>query len=72
MPWHEFAPFTSSNVAAIRYDEDQLLLEVEFLNGGRYHYYDVPAQIAYDFDQAASKGEYLAASIKGHYRYSRV
>lgn len=72
MAWYEFAPFTSSNVAAIRYDEDQLLLEIEFLNGGRYHYYEVPLQIAQAFDQAGSKGEFLAASIKGHYRYSRV
>lgn len=72
MAWHEFAPFASSNIAAIRYDEDQLLLEVEFLNGSRYHYYEMPPQIAQAFDQAGSKGEFLAASIKGRYRYSRV
>ena len=72
MAMHEFAGFTSSNIAAIRYDDEQLLLEVEFLNGSRYHYYEVPPQIAQAFDQAGSKGEFLAASIKGHYRYSRV
>lgn len=72
MAWQEFDPFTSSNLAAIRYDEDHLLLEVEFLNGGRYHYYEVPPQIAQAFDQAGSKGEFLAASIKGYYRYSKV
>lgn len=72
MAWHEFAPFTSSNIAAIRYEGDQLLLEVEFLNGGRYHYYEVPPQLAQAFEQAGSKGEFLAASIKGHFRYSRV
>lgn len=72
MAWHVFAPFTSSNIAAIRYEEDQLLLEIEFLNGSRYHYYDVPPQIAQAFDQAESKGGFLATSIKGHYRYSRV
>lgn len=72
MAWHEFAPFTSSNIAAIRYDNVQQLLEVEFLNGARYQYYEVPPQIAQSFDQAGSKGEFLAASIKGHYRYSRV
>lgn len=72
MAWQEFAPFTSSNIAAIRYDEDQMLLEVEFLNGSRYHYFEVPPQIAQALDQAGSKGGFLAASIKGHYRYSRV
>ncbi|MCF4166652.1 KTSC domain-containing protein [Zavarzinia compransoris] len=72
MAWQEFAPFTSSNIAAIRYDAEQLLLEVEFHNGGRYHYYDVPDQVARSFEQAESKGQYLAAYIKGHYRYSRA
>ena len=56
MAWYEFAPFTSSNIAKISYDEDQLLLEVEFHNGGRYQYYEVPPQIAQAFDQAGSKG----------------
>jgi hypothetical protein len=72
MAWQEFAPFTSSNVAAARYDNEQLLLEVEFHNGGRYHYFDVPEQVARSFEQADSKGKFLAASIKGHYRYSRA
>ncbi|MDQ0008273.1 hypothetical protein J2T07_000432 [Luteibacter jiangsuensis] len=72
MAWQNFAPFTSSNIAAIRYDEDQLLLEIEFLNSTRYHYYEVPAHIAQTFDQAASKGSFLASTIKGHYRYSRA
>jgi uncharacterized protein len=72
MAWQDFAPFTSSNLAAIRYDPEQLLLEVEFLNSSRYHYYEVPAHIAQAFDQAASKGGFLATAIKGHYRYSRV
>jgi hypothetical protein len=72
MAWHEFAPFTSTNVAAARYDPDSMILEVEFHNGGRYHYYDVPQHVALGFEQADSKGQFLAASIKGHYRYSRV
>lgn len=72
MALKEFAPFTSSNIAAIRYDEDQLLLEVEFLNSTRYHYYEVPAHVAQAFEQAPSKGSFLASTIKGHYRYGRV
>jgi len=72
MAWQEFTPFTSSNIAAARYDPEQLLLEVQFLNGSRYHYYDVPEYVAQAFDQAESKGVYLAQSIKGHYRYGKV
>ncbi|MCK5845054.1 MAG: KTSC domain-containing protein [Victivallales bacterium] len=72
MAWREFAPFTSSNLAQVRYDPEGLLLEVEFHNGGRYHYYDVPDHVAMAFDQAESKGQFLAAEIKGRYRYSRA
>lgn len=72
MAWREFAPFTSSNLSAVRYDPEQSLLEVEFINGGRYQYYDVPEQVAQAFEQAESKGVFLAHSIKGHFRYSRV
>lgn len=72
MAWRDFSPFTSSNVAAIRYDPEQSVLEVEFHNGGCYQYYDVPEQVAQAFEQAESKGVFLAQSIKGHFRYSRV
>lgn len=72
MAWVEFQAFTSSNIAAIRYDQELGVLEVSFHNGGTYEYYDVPAQVAADFDRAVSKGEFLAEHIKGAYRYSRI
>ena len=72
MAWHVFAPFTSSNVAAVRFDRDRSLLEVQFHNGSRYHYFDVPEYVAEAFERAESKGKFLAASIKGHFRYSKV
>lgn len=72
MAWEEFAPFTSSNIAAARYDPESMVVEVEFHNGGRYHYFDVLEQVAQTFNRADSKGQFLAASIKGQYRYSRA
>lgn len=72
MAWRDFSAFSSSNIASIRYDDDQSLLEVSFHNGSSYHYYDVPASVADDFERAESKGSYLASAIKGHYRYSKV
>lgn len=72
MAWQQFPAFESSNISSIRYDNDQAVLEVVFHNGGTYHYYDVPAHLIEDFQAAASKGAYLAANIKGHYRYSKV
>ncbi len=72
MAWQNFQPFTSSNIASIRFDDEQRILEVAFHNGGTYEYYDVPPQVIEDFKIADSKGSFLAANIKGHYRYSKV
>jgi hypothetical protein len=72
MAWHQYAAFSSSNIQSIRYDNATNVLEVTFLNGGTYQYFDVPDYVSMDFEQAASKGEFLAANIKGHYRYSKV
>jgi hypothetical protein len=62
---------TSSNVAAVGHDGDETL-EVEFLNGSVYQYFGVPYQVFEELRDAASVGGYLAANIKGIYRYSRV
>ncbi len=35
----------SSNIASIGYDEPSQTLEVEFLNGSIYQYYNVPMNI---------------------------
>lgn len=72
MAWETFNNFTSSNIASLRYDSSTSTLEVGFHNGGLYHYYDVPSQVWEAFKTAPSQGQYLAAQIKGHYRYSKV
>lgn len=63
---------TSSNIASIGYDERSQTLEVEFLNGGVYQYFDVPSQVYNGMMSASSHGQYLAQNIKGHYRFSKV
>ena len=72
MAWETFNNFTSSNIVSLRYDSTTSTLEVSFHNGGLYHYYDVPPQIWEALKVASSQGQYLAAHIKGHYRYSKV
>jgi hypothetical protein len=62
----------SSNLARFRYDEKAHVLTVEFKNGGTYNYYDVPQGVFEQMKSAPSKGEFLARSIKGVYRYARV
>jgi len=62
----------SSNIESIGYDSDSQTLEIAFLNGSIYQYFDVPLQIFEDMMSAESQGKYLAHQIKGHYRYSKV
>jgi hypothetical protein len=65
-------PVTSSNIASIGYDADSQTLEIEFLNGGVYQYFDVPQHVHQELMNASSHGQYLAQNIKGAYRYSKV
>lgn len=65
-------PVSSSNIASIGYDANSLTLEIEFLNGGVYQYFDVPQYVYEDLMNAGSHGQYLAHNIKGIYRYSKV
>ena len=63
---------TSSSIASIGYDESSETLEIEFLNGNVYQYFDVPKR---DYDglmSASSNGQYLNQNIKGNYRFSKV
>jgi len=62
----------SSNVEAVGYDEDSSTLQVEFKNGAMYQYFDVPENVFIGLRDAGSVGGYLAAVIKGTYRYSKV
>jgi len=62
----------SSNIESIGYDSKSQTLEIEFLNGSVYQYFDVPQHIYDGLISADSHGKYLAANIKGYYRYSKV
>ena len=64
---------SSSNIASIGYDPGNMVLEIEFLSGSVYQYYDVPQSIYDGLMAADSHGKLLAAYIKkGGYRYAQV
>ena len=64
---------SSSNIASIGYDPVNMVLEIEFLNGAVYQYYDVPQSIYDGLMVADSHGKFLAAYVKkGGYRYAQV
>lgn len=62
----------SSNIASIGYDADTDTLEVEFLSGAIYQYYNVPQNMYDQLMQAGSKGRFLNTYIKNAYPYSRL
>ena len=62
----------SSNIQSVGYDAESLTLEVEFLAGSIYQYFDVPAQIYDALIGADSVGVFFAANVRGVYRYARV
>lgn len=62
----------SSNIARVAYDEATHVLSVEFKKGGTYNYFDVPHELFEAMCGAPSKGQFLAQSIKGTYRYARA
>lgn len=59
----------SSNIKAIGYDNNDLL--VEFKNNTLYRYSSVPQKIFEDFRSAESKGKFLNKEIKGKYNYHK-
>lgn len=62
----------SSNIASVGYDADAETLEIEFLNGSIYQYYNVPEFMYDQLMQEPSKGKFLNIYIKNAYPYSRV
>lgn len=70
MNWIE--TLDSSTLSRFGYNKDTHVLTVEFKNGGRYNYFDVPEAAFEQMKAAPSKGQFLAKNIKSGYRYARV
>lgn len=62
----------SSTIADIGYDSSTMTLEVGFLNGSVYQYFDVPEAVYQEFMRSDSKGRFLHVHIKDNYRYVKV
>lgn len=68
----ERVPVSSSNVASVGYDVATSTLEVEYLDGSVYQYFDVPQHEHNALMGSGSIGGYLNSNIKNQYRYSRM
>jgi len=63
---------TSSDLRSVGYDESAFVLEIEFHNGGIYHYFEVPYSVYAALMAAGSKGRYFNAQIRKVYRCQRI
>jgi len=65
-------PVSSSNVLSIGYDSEKMVLEIEFVSGLVYEYYDVPIHIYENLLASDSIGGFLHHHVKGFFSYSQV
>ncbi len=67
----ERQPVSSSNISSIGYDLNSNVLEIEFIAGTVYQYFDVPEYVWKELMEAGSHGSYFAQNIKNVYSFSR-
>lgn len=67
-----YVAVSSSNIAAIAYDEARRILGVRFTAGREYWYNGVSRSVYQSFLGAASKGRYFEAFVKRMYVCTRV
>ena len=58
----------SSAIAAVGYSKRRHILEIEFVNGAIYRYFDVPSAVHRDLMLAESKARFYDSKIRRHYR----
>ena len=63
---------SSSAIRSVGYDEGQEILEIEFINGAVYRYFDVPADVYRGLMAAESHGRYFHQHVGAGYRYQKM
>jgi aspartokinase-like uncharacterized kinase len=62
----------SSNIKRTEYDTETKKLVVEFNNGFKYEYDDVPHQTYTKFRAAESQGKFFVTEISKAYKYKKL
>ncbi len=61
----------SSAIRSFDYDAGAHRLDIRFVGGRLYSYFDVPERVFAAMLKAASKGGYFNRCIRDHYRFER-
>lgn len=62
----------STNIASAGYDAEKKHLDIEFVKGGLYRYFNVPEDKFRNMLKAESAGKFFAAEIKNVYSSERI
>jgi len=62
----------SSNLAEVGYNPNTMTLEVLFLKGNLYQYFDVPEGIYIELMNSSSLGQFFNINVKNSYRCSKL
>lgn len=65
-------PVQSSSLRTVGYDKETKVLEIEFIKGGVYQYFDVDESVYTGLIGADSKGTYFQKNIRRSFRYRRI
>ena len=61
----------SSNIDYLKYNPEDQTLEVCFVNGGVYHYYNVTQPAYKAFEEADSHGTHFAKHVKNAFKFKK-
>jgi hypothetical protein len=62
----------SSNIKKTEYDTETKKMLVEFINGFKYEYDEVPHQIYTKFRMSESQGKFFTTDISKKYKYKKL
>ena len=62
----------SSNIRKTEYDTNDKTLLVEFNNGAKYEYLDVPHQLYTQFRMSDSQGKFFNTKISKTFKYKKI
>jgi hypothetical protein len=68
----ELNPVSSSNIAAVGYDEEKKELTIQFHSGGTYVYDDVEKEVHQKMLLAGSVGQYFQQNVKPFYSFYKI
>lgn len=62
----------SAAIQSCHYEPGERRLDIRFVSGHSYSYFDVPPTVAAGLQKARSKGGFFQRTIRGRFRFTRV